>query len=471
MMFSGLFTPPINLQPYALKSDIASVWSDFYRLEEDVSVSKAQQMLGATDAIPTVVALFETSLASAISSSATTMTLTSATDKAGTTLASSTYAFIIDENSSSEEMVLADCTGTACTNITRGINPLTGTSTTASLQKSHRRGASVKITDGPQLMILSRIMNGIGTFPNKIAYTSAPTFTAGNDIINKTYADALAIAGAPDSSATVKGIVEKASASEAESGAADGSGGTTAPLGLTTSIATSTCQSASSRVLVASSTTGKLGGNCIDQTYRYSFTTPQTFSSATTTFNGVDYRFPSAQAASSTVLSTNAIGQLSWINVPTIFVKDTASPLGSNAATTSIATYAVPANTIGTNGLMRYNVYFQSTTTVAAQFAGVSFGNGTATTSIGFVHLNNNSGPATTPYDASISGTIRNINSASSQSAAGIGIGSGLTTNTKGQYMATSTSYNTAATTYLSIDIKAASDNITAQGFTLEIIP
>ena len=210
--------------------------------------------------------------------------------------------------------------------------------------------------------------------------------------------------------------------------------------------------------------------SAVDQAGTYTWTGLHAFNNASTTFNAIEYGWPVAQNASSTVLAKSATGQLSWNKAPIILIQDTASPSGSNAATTSIATYAIPANTIGTNGFMRYNVYFQSTTIVGAQFAGVSFGNGTATTSIGFVHLNNNGGPAPTPYDASISGTIRNINSASSQSAAGIGIGSGLTTNIKGQYMATSTAYNTAATTYLSVDIKAASDTITARGFTLEII-
>lgn len=162
------------------------------------------QNLGAT--VPTTVALFETSLASSITSSATTMTLTSAVDKAGTSLASSTYAFVLDSGTSGEEMVLADCTGSYCTNMTRGISPITGNTGVASLQYSHRRGASVKITDGPQLLILSRIINGNETFPNKISYASAPAFTSGNEIVTKTYVDGIAIAGSPDASTATKGI-------------------------------------------------------------------------------------------------------------------------------------------------------------------------------------------------------------------------------------------------------------------------
>lgn len=162
--------------------------------------------LSASLAVPTVVALFETSLASAISSSATSFTLTSAADLTGTALASSTYAFIIDEGTASQELVIADCTGTACANAVRGVSVITGTTTVTALEHSHRRGASVKITDGPQLNIISRIVNGIGTFPNVLSYTSAPTFSSGNQIINKTYADNLVITGGTAGSDTVPGI-------------------------------------------------------------------------------------------------------------------------------------------------------------------------------------------------------------------------------------------------------------------------
>lgn len=151
--------------------------------------------IGASEAIPTTIAFFETTLASAISSTATSFTLTSATDKDGTTLASSTYAFVIDEGSSNEEIVIADCTATACANAVRGVSALTGTSSVSALKKSHRRGASVKITDAPILMILSRILNGQGDVPNVIRYDATQTIaTTSNEItpanwINSNFGD------------------------------------------------------------------------------------------------------------------------------------------------------------------------------------------------------------------------------------------------------------------------------------------
>lgn len=182
---------------------------------------------GASNAVPSVVALYEDSLASKITSTQTTMTLVRGTDKTGTALASSTYAFIIDEGLSTEEFVLADCTGTACTNLTRGISVVSGTTTVVALEKEHRRGASVKITDGPQLLILSRIINGVGTIPNKISYTSHPTFSNPTEVVDKKYVDDTAFSGAGviDATATSRGVSELATACEAASSTPSGGSG------------------------------------------------------------------------------------------------------------------------------------------------------------------------------------------------------------------------------------------------------
>ena len=152
-----------------------TVNSEYSDLANAISKEMQTENLGATNALPTSVALFETSLATSITSTATTMTLTSATDKAGTALASSTYAFILDEGTASEEMVIGDCTGTDCRNLVRGVSVLTGTTTVSSLRFAHRRGASVKITDGPQLLILSNVINGIQSVPNTLFYANEPS--------------------------------------------------------------------------------------------------------------------------------------------------------------------------------------------------------------------------------------------------------------------------------------------------------
>lgn len=170
--------------------------------------------------IPTVVALFETSLASKITSSATSATLVSGTDKQGNSL-SGTYGFIIDEGSPNEEFILCSATSTALTSCTRGISVTDGKTGVAALQHEHRRGASIKITNYPQLAILSRILNGTEKIPNRIAYESHPSFVgtvASTALITRYYADNLAIAGAPTADTTTKGLVEIATLAELASG-------------------------------------------------------------------------------------------------------------------------------------------------------------------------------------------------------------------------------------------------------------
>lgn len=242
-------------------------------------LQNAPDSLGATNAIPTPIALFETSLANKINSSATSMTLVSSLDKTGTALASSTYGFIIDEGTASEEMVLADCTATVCTNMTRGISPITGTTTVAALQFEHRRGSSVKITNGPQLLILSRIVAGIGTFPSLLAYTSGTACSVSSPnstICDKAYIDGVAVAGASNANQTTKGIVEIATKLEAAS--STNFGGTGAWLALGADIATDTPNTLTraSRVLM-SDMTGFLTQSWLNLTANFAWTGTHTF--------------------------------------------------------------------------------------------------------------------------------------------------------------------------------------------------
>lgn len=235
----GLFNP-VSLPPQntvttnSIIEQVVSTQYDVRNLETTVSnmdvrlryIEDNTTSLGATYDIPTPVALFETSLATKITSSATSMTLVSATDKTGTSLAASTYAFILDEGSADEEMVIADCTGTACTSMTRGVSVLTGTTSVTALQHEHRRGASVKITDGPQLIILTRIMNGLGTFPNILLYKTGTNCSVGSSnqsICDKAYIDGVAVAGASNGNDTTKGIFESATAIEQASSTSVGS--------------------------------------------------------------------------------------------------------------------------------------------------------------------------------------------------------------------------------------------------------
>lgn len=143
-----------------------------------------QSVFAVTYQTPDTVALFETSLASRITDTATSMTLTSATTKDGSTLATSTYGFIIDEGTASEEIVLADCTATVCTNMVRGVSVLTGTSSISALKKEHRRGSSVKMTDAPILIFINNILKARQNLENALTYDSALSIaTSSNKLV------------------------------------------------------------------------------------------------------------------------------------------------------------------------------------------------------------------------------------------------------------------------------------------------
>ena len=137
-------------------------------------------------AIPIPVAVFQTSLQSSITSSATSMTLVSGTDKSGDALAGY-ICFNIDEGTATEEFVCGTASGTAVTGMIRGLDPVDGDLEVTALKKAHRRGASVKVTNYPSLGILSRILNGTETLPNAITYASGIGPTASSDLADKEY--------------------------------------------------------------------------------------------------------------------------------------------------------------------------------------------------------------------------------------------------------------------------------------------
>lgn len=289
--------------------------------------SAIETPLGATNAIETPVALFQSTLANSIDASATQMTLSSALTKDGTNLASSTYSFIIDEGTASQEFVKADCTSTVCTNMARGLSVTTGTTTITSSAKIHRRGASVKITDAPILLNLTRIISGIGTLPNKIYYTDVSTSSianGGNDYVipSKGYVDYVGSSGCANASETTRGCSELAT--QIEMASTTTTGATGAGLTLQAKYATSSPKVAGLYVPITQND-GKLNPNFIatSSSYNYLVAASTTFigrteilANSTTTnplvVNGKPIAFPATQGAASSTLVNDGTGSLSW---------------------------------------------------------------------------------------------------------------------------------------------------------------
>ncbi len=164
-----------------------------------------KKSLGTT--IPVIVAFFQSSLNASISSSATSMTMVSGIDKEKNAL-SGYICFIIDEGTINSEFVCGNTSGALVDSMIRGIDSVNGSLEVSSLKKTHRRGASVKITNYPAIGIISSVINGTATFPNKLSYTTHPTFLSNTDIIDKKKADSLimpSFSSIPDASTSVLG--------------------------------------------------------------------------------------------------------------------------------------------------------------------------------------------------------------------------------------------------------------------------
>lgn len=177
-------------------------------------ISLYPQNIGAV--VPSVVANFQTSLASKLSSTETSsMTIVSGTTEDGTTL-NGVYGFTLDEGTSNKEYIIATCVDTACSSLTRGISYVTGSSSITALKKEHRRGASVKITDHPLLGIMANIFNGRETIPANLYYTTHPSnSSASTTIMDKSYVDDVGAGGFTNSNvATTKGLSAQGTAPE-----------------------------------------------------------------------------------------------------------------------------------------------------------------------------------------------------------------------------------------------------------------
>jgi hypothetical protein len=223
------------------------------------SVCPAPQPVGS--ALPSGTAVFETSLATPISSAATSMTLAANLIRGGGTL-SGYECFTVDEGTAQAEFICGTASGTAVTNLERGVSPDDGVTQDSDLMFSHRRGASVKITDFPLIQRLRAQNSGEGTYESPLVYASSVgTTTLGlNDqnLASVAYANSLSFGAIPASTETAAGFSELATGLEAASSTSNGGSG--ARLVLPTSISTSTAPS-SGNVIPVTQSNGILSGS------------------------------------------------------------------------------------------------------------------------------------------------------------------------------------------------------------------
>lgn len=268
-----------------------------------VEVATQENLAGT---VANTVAGFETSLASSITDTDTTITLVSFTTDDGTDLtAGKEYAFTIDEGSSIREFIIGTAsTSNMLVDVVRGISVVDGVTEVTANKKDHRRGASVKITNF-QLVTITNILNDTETIPAPLRYESSvatTSLTSPQHLSSKAYVDYVAFSGAGviDANETAKGVVELATQIEQASSTETGGSG---PLVLQSKYSTSTGGLAGLWTVV----TGNLGyisesffGGTWDNPYTHE---------ATTTFNGAVF------FASSTKVRVYEVDD-SWIKPP-----------------------------------------------------------------------------------------------------------------------------------------------------------
>ena len=274
------------------------------------AIAPANKQVSFGDVVYSQPALFETSLAAGIGPTDTSMTLVNGTLRDGTTL-SGNYCFTIDAGQTNTEYVCGTASGTSVTNLIRGIGA-DGVTSYSVLEYSHRYGADVKITDFSNQQY-SRILNGVGTFPNVLSYNSSSTtqFTLGQQIPDKAYVDSVALSGAPPASTSTGGTIIYATPAQTAAGTATSSySGFTFYLSPLNSSFGST--PAAATMVPVTQSNGTLATGFINQAGSYSWTGPQTFASSTsfnasstTTFNG-SVTFPSIPPTISTSTFTTS---------------------------------------------------------------------------------------------------------------------------------------------------------------------
>ena len=297
--YIGSLVQNIELLDYLLSRASSDEISYIQEENEDFIFGGA----GGSSQLPQVTADFESSLVSKIEKTDITMNLVDSVDRDGTTL-SGWYGFTIESASlANKENVIAYCAGSSCSQMLRGISFSDGISTSSDRMKIHRRGADVSITNHPNLVIITNILNGDQNLPGNflmdgdltvggnifldeanITGVTTPISTATSSVANVEYVNNVAIQGSATSTELIAGISELATQLEMASSTYLGADN---PLVLqsryaTSSIATST----SGHYAIITDSNGELDSSFI-QNNDYTFLGDTNFSGTSTFSNAI----------------------------------------------------------------------------------------------------------------------------------------------------------------------------------------
>lgn len=139
--------------------------------------------------IPQTPPLFQTQLAAPYNPSTdNTFTLASPLMLNGVALSGLVCASI-DIGQPNPQYDIGTLAGTLFTVVLKNVDPLNPTIPGTVPSTTHRRGATVKITDFASIQIMKRLLSGEQGFQNKLKYDAVQTFTADEELVDKAYVD------------------------------------------------------------------------------------------------------------------------------------------------------------------------------------------------------------------------------------------------------------------------------------------
>ena len=341
---------------------------------------------------------------SGISSSATSFSLTSLTLPQNdypiqdSDLSDTFYITFEPGSTSKQEFIACTTVGTntggsvSISGCTRGISPISPYTASSTLQFSHSGASAVIFSDPPSLFNEFLALQNSATSTGKHVWASTtppgydyvPVNHASGAIVSTTSEfasmaalQAVVASGCLDASTSNQGCVEIATAGEAGSSTPSGS---QALLVVPASLASTTPQNCTSTPCMVMAYTGRLAQTWLNLAEAFTWTAGHVFSSTVNiaataanrlTLNALQYAFPAAHNASSTVLMNGGSGVLSWDRVSDkLAIATTDVPLANGS--TTVFTTTVPANFLGTNNAVRVRAYvdnFQINTGQTGRFA------------------------------------------------------------------------------------------------------
>lgn len=325
------------------------------------------------------------------------------------------YGTLDPQNSTSKEFVSAtgitqNADGTATlTGVSRGLGfsyPYTASTT---LAQAHSGQSIFILSNSPQLYNRYYNLSNVSTSTNilwfssttpprldSVAGQSAGSYIATtSEFVTWAGLQAVALSGVSNATESVRGVGELATQIEMASSTATGSTG--ASLLLYSKYSTSSPYT-TGLWIPTTQNDGKLSPLFIatSSSYLYNWGAGHMFTASTTfaanssnkvSFNTQAYVFPSSQLASSTVLMTNGSGGLSWQRLTQVLYINSASLTTSQTGTTSLATVALPADTLNTTGrVIAISALTSGNGGGGNCHFGINYGTGSATTTIGYTN-------------------------------------------------------------------------------------